>query len=195
MRLRGSMLCVMALVIGGTACGGPEEVQEPTPMAPDTAGQGQAALDARAQAVRDSVARAEAAAAAALAEATANARRILEERIHFDYDASAIRTDAEQVLQQKVAVLQANPNVALRVVGHADERGSVEYNLALGMRRAAAVRDYLVGFGIDAGRFSIETMGEDQPLVQGTTESAYAQNRRGEFVITRGGENLVMPNR
>ncbi len=190
MKLRVWVLFAMAVTVGLTACGREEPPQEPTPVLPDTAGDG--ARRAR----EDSIARENARLAAeraAAEEATRRARSILEERVHFDYDASAIRADAQTILQQKVNVMRANPNVALRIVGHADERGSVEYNLALGMRRAAAVRDFMVGFGLDASRFAIETMGEDQPLVQGSNESAWAQNRRGEFVITRGGDNLVMP--
>jgi peptidoglycan-associated lipoprotein len=83
--------------------------------------------------------------------------------------------------------------VALRISGHADERGSVEYNLALGMRRAESIRQYLAGFGIDPSRLSTETLGEDRPLDPSGTEAAFARNRRAEFTITRGGENLVMP--
>jgi peptidoglycan-associated lipoprotein len=113
--------------------------------------------------------------------------------VFFDYDRSEIRADQQQTLTQKVAVLRANPNVALRIGGHADERGSVEYNLALGMRRAESVRQYLSGFGIDDSRLSTETFGEDRPLDPGQSEAAYARNRRAEFNITRGAENLVMP--
>src|SRR5690606_19238720 len=85
--------------------------------------------------------------------AAAEARSILQEMIHYDYDRSEIRADAQAVLQRKLGVLRANPGVTLRIEGHADERGSVEYNLALGLRRANAAKDYLVGFGLDASRF------------------------------------------
>ena len=187
---RGAVLTLLVLTALTTACRREEPeppAPQPPPAMPDTAGQGQRALDA---AREDSIRRAEAA-RAATAEETARARTILEEMVFFDYDDSSIRSDAQDVLSQKVSVLRANPNVALAVTGHADERGSIEYNLALGMRRAASVRDYLVGFGLDASRFSIETLGEDRPLDAGTTESAYARNRRAEFQITRGGEPLV----
>ncbi|MGH7506656.1 MAG: OmpA family protein [Longimicrobiales bacterium] len=190
MKLRGAVL-VLAVATAVTACSGNEEPEQPAPppppAAPDTAGQGQAALDA---ARADSIARAREA-EAATAEETARARAILEELVYFDYDESAIRADAQETLSQKVAVLRANPDVALRITGHADERGSIEYNLALGLRRANSVRDYLVGFGLDASRFTTETMGEDRPLDPGTTEAAYARNRRGEFTITRGGDRLT----
>lgn len=143
------------------------------PTTPDTAGEG-----------------ARRAAAAAAAE-TARLRGVLSEMVHFDYDESRIRSDAEQVLQQKLPILRANPGVALHIVGHADERGSVEYNLALGLRRANAVRDFLTSFGVDGSRLSTETMGEDRPVDSSMTEAAYARNRRAEFTISRGGETLV----
>jgi peptidoglycan-associated lipoprotein len=123
------------------------------------------------------------AAARARAEASARAVAILEEIVYFDYDESTIRADAQESLSRKVPILRANPTVRLRVVGHTDERGSVEYNLALGMRRANAVRDYLTGFGISADRFETVSMGNEQ---------AWAQNRRAEFSVI-GSPTLIMP--
>jgi peptidoglycan-associated lipoprotein len=192
--MRLGPVLALALIFGTvtTAC----RREEPEPPAPqqqpptagaDTAGQGQAALDAAAAEAE----RRRLEADAATAEETNRARALLEEMVFFDYDDSSIRGDAQDVLSQKVTVLRSNPAVALRITGHADERGSIEYNLALGMRRANSVRDYLVGFGLDASRFTTETMGEDRPLDPGTTEAAYARNRRGEFEITRGGDRLV----
>jgi peptidoglycan-associated lipoprotein len=92
-----------------------------------------------------------------------------------------------------VPILRANPGVQIRIAGHADERGSVEYNLALGMRRANAVREYLAGFGIDVSRFDTVSMGEDMPLDPASTEAAWARNRRAEFTVTGGGATLVLP--
>ena len=123
------------------------------------------------------------------AEREAERRRIisiLEQVVHFDYDEATIRSDAQQLLAAKVPVLRANPGLRIRLEGHADERGSVEYNLALGMRRANAVRQYLMEFGIDGSRFETFSYGEDRPSVQGGTESAWSQNRRAEFRITTG---------
>jgi peptidoglycan-associated lipoprotein len=123
------------------------------------------------------------------AEREAEARRltaILEQVVHFDYDESSIRSDAQELLSAKVPVLRSNPAIRIRIEGHADERGSVEYNLALGMRRANAVRDYLGGFGIDASRIDVQSFGEDRPMASGSTESAWAQNRRAEFRVTAG---------
>jgi peptidoglycan-associated lipoprotein len=124
---------------------------------------------------------------------TAAAREILEERIHFDYDRSNIRSDAEQQLMRKLAVLRANPQVRLRIEGHADERGSIEYNLALGQRRAEAARDWLTGFGISPDRLETVSWGEDRPLVRASNEDAWAMNRRNEFRIIAGGDQLRNP--
>jgi peptidoglycan-associated lipoprotein len=93
---------------------------------------------------------------------------LLSERIFFGYDRSEISSEAAAILQAKLPVLRENQTVRLRVEGHADERGSIEYNLALGLRRAQAVKDYLGGFGIDASRLTIESFGEDRPLDGGT---------------------------
>jgi len=90
-------------------------------------------------------------------------------------------------------VLAANSGVKLRIAGHADDRGSDEYNLALGNRRAAAAKRYLENKGIDASRMEVVSYGEERPLNPGADESAYAQNRRDEFEITAGGDNLVAP--
>jgi peptidoglycan-associated lipoprotein len=113
-------------------------------------------------------------------------RAVLEQMVYFDYDESTIRMDAQESLAAKVPYLRQNPGVRVRIEGHADERGSVEYNLALGMRRANAVRDYLIGFGLDASRFETQSFGEDRPMAQGSSESAWSQNRRAEFRVTTG---------
>jgi peptidoglycan-associated lipoprotein len=113
-------------------------------------------------------------------------RAVLEQLVYFDYDEATIRMDAQESLAAKVPHLRQNPGIRIRIEGHADERGSVEYNLALGMRRANAVRDYLLGFGLDASRFETQSFGEDRPLAQGSNESAWSQNRRAEFRVTTG---------
>src|SRR5690606_36731432 len=136
--------------------------QEPIPpRGPDTAGDG--ARRAAGQARQGLIRRAEDERLVA-EDAAARERSILEEMVFFDYDDSNLRSDSQEALARKVAVLRANPNVTLRITGHADERGSIEYNLALGLRRANSVRDYHTGFGISASRFTTETMGEDRPL-------------------------------
>ena len=113
--------------------------------------------------------------------------------IHFDYDKSNIRPEDASILDQKVAILQANPNLRIRVSGHCDERGSDEYNLALGNRRATATKQYLVSHGIEAARIETVSYGEERPLAQGHDEAAWAQNRRDEFEIVAGGDALRQP--
>lgn len=190
--LRKVALLVVLAALPLSACSKkePPPQPQPQPVQPDTAGQGAARERAR----QDSIARAEQAAREAAArEATARATAILTEMVFFDYDISELRADAQEALGRKVPVLRGNPGLTLRITGHADERGSLEYNLALGMRRAQSVKDYLAGFGIDASRLQIDSMGEDQPLDDGQDEQAWARNRRAEFVITGGGNVITLP--
>jgi peptidoglycan-associated lipoprotein len=120
-------------------------------------------------------------------------RNTLREVIHFDFDESDLRNDARSRLDAKLPILLANPGLALRVAGHADERGSDEYNLALGQRRAAAAKRYLTERGVADGRVETVSFGEEQPVAAGGDESAYAANRRAEFEITAGGDRLARP--
>jgi peptidoglycan-associated lipoprotein len=112
------------------------------------------------------------------------------ETIYFEYDADELRDDARASLDAKIAILNANPALRVRVAGHCDERGSDEYNIALGRRRAEAAKRYLTDRGIDASRIETSSFGRERPAVQGTTEEAWSKNRRDEFEITAGGENL-----
>lgn len=189
LRKAALFLLIAGLPLAACSKKPPAVVTPPQPTQPDTAGQG-----AREQARRDSIAAAERARAEAAArEATARATTILQEMVFFDYDVSELRADAQEALGRKVPILRANAGITLRVTGHADERGSLEYNLALGMRRAQSVKDYLTGFGIDAARIQIDSMGEDQPLDEGHDEAAWAKNRRAEFGITGGGAVITLP--
>ncbi|MBW8058719.1 MAG: peptidoglycan-associated lipoprotein Pal, partial [candidate division NC10 bacterium] len=98
---------------------------------------------------------------------------------------SVLREDAKQALDANVQWLKANSEARITVEGHCDERGTNEYNVALGQRRARAVRDYLVAGGIDAKRITTISYGEERPFVQGHDESAWKWNRRGHFVMAR----------
>ena len=102
--------------------------------------------------------------------------------ILFDYDQSDIRGDQMTRLQGNVAWLRQNPNVRFSIEGHADERGSQEYNLGLGDRRVNAVRQYLVAQGIAANRMTVVSLGEERPQCRDTTEDCYQRNRRAAFV-------------
>ena len=102
--------------------------------------------------------------------------------IYFDYDSINIRADFADTVAAHAALLAANPGVAVTLEGHADERGSREYNLALGERRALAVRRQLVLLGAAAGQIKTVSYGEERPAVGGHDEQAYAMNRRVELV-------------
>jgi peptidoglycan-associated lipoprotein len=148
------------------------------------------------QARADSIARARAAAEAAAARerAVAEAKATLAEMVHFDFDKSDIRPDDQEILRAKAAVLRASPQVQIRIEGYADERGSTEYNLALGERRAEAVRDFLTGFGLPAARFTVFSYGEERPIDPAHNEDAWAKNRRAQFVITAGADAINPPS-
>ena len=106
------------------------------------------------------------------------------DRIHFAFDSALIDPEAEAVVHQWSAFLQQYPDILVVVQGHCDERGSREYNLALGERRAAAVEAMLVALGIDGGRIATISYGKERPAVEGHSEEVWAQNRRA--VLTPG---------
>jgi peptidoglycan-associated lipoprotein len=130
---------------------------------------------------------------AAIGKSTEAVRTLLATLIHFDYDKALLRGGDAAVLDQKVAILQTNAGLRIRISGHCDERGSDEYNLALGNRRATAAKQYLVSHGIDGSRIETVSYGEERPLASGHDEDAWAQNRRDEFEILSGGESLKQP--
>jgi peptidoglycan-associated lipoprotein len=171
---------IVALSVLATACGKKPEPEAPMPPATTQPGPSMATTP-------DDDADARAAAEAARARDAAAARRaMLEETVYFAYDRSDLDAAQQETLRRKVEVLRSESQIRLRIEGHADERGSLEYNLALGMRRAQSVLDYLAGFGLDATRFAVESLGEDRPADAGRTEASFARNRRAEFVVTGG---------
>jgi peptidoglycan-associated lipoprotein len=103
--------------------------------------------------------------------------------VHFDYDKSAIRSNEQKNVAAVADYLKANPETAVLVEGHCDERGTDEYNRALGVRRAGAIRDELVRLGVDPGRVDTISFGRDKPVDTSHTEAGRAKNRRGEFVV------------
>lgn len=121
------------------------------------------------------------------------ARDALVQKVFFDFDKSELSDEQRAILDAKLPVMRANPGVRVRIEGNADERGSDEYNLALGMRRAQTARKYLVEHGIDAGRIDITSDGEERPVCQDHAESCWQQNRRDEFVIVVGDDRLLAP--
>jgi peptidoglycan-associated lipoprotein len=198
--MRRKLFLLTAGVLVAAACGGSQpEPETPAPAPIDsTAIKEQMRRDSIAAAER---ARAEAERRAAEERARAEAARItamltaeLQERVQFDFDQSDIRMEFEANLNRKAAILMANAALRLRIEGHADERGSDEYNLALGNRRAESAKRYLVNAGVPDNRIEIVSFGEERPLDPASTEEAWAQNRRDEFRITAGGAQLTAPN-
>lgn len=106
-------------------------------------------------------------------------------RIYFGFDQFTISDEARATLANNAEYLKANPGLNIRIEGHCDERGSDEYNLALGERRANAAKSYLVSLGIAPNRLNIISFGEEMPLTVGSDESAWSQNRRAEFKAAR----------
>ena len=113
--------------------------------------------------------------------------------IFFEFDQSRIRSEAMNTLNANGKALLADPALKMTLEGHCDERGTVEYNLALGDRRARSTKDYLVSYGVEAARLSTVSYGEERPFVQGHDESAWAQNRRVHFA--KGGQGGAQANR
>ena len=181
---------VITLILG--ACGGSEPPPPPAPTGPTQAEIDAARADsiARVQAEEARQREAERVEQERLAAARDEARSTLEDMVNFDYDESAITAEAETILRRKIPILRSSPTVRLRLEGHADERGSTEYNLALGSRRAESVRDFLSGFGIAADRLMTTSFGEERPLVNSSDETSWTENRRVEFSIS-GGEIVV----
>jgi peptidoglycan-associated lipoprotein len=185
-------LLVIAAVLGGltlSACR--REAPPPPPPPPPAEEPGpdmdslRAWQDSVERARQDSIRRAE-----EQRRAVAAARAVLEERVHFEYDRSRITPEAEQILRRKLPILRNSPDVRIRLEGHTDERGSVEYNQALGMRRGQSVLDWLAQNGVPAARFQSTSFGEERPLVNRSDEEAWAMNRRVEFIITAGADRI-----
>ena len=105
------------------------------------------------------------------------------DRVLFEFDKFDLQAQARQTLDRQAAWLKQYPSVTVRVEGHCDERGTREYNLALGQRRAAAVRDYLVVLGVSASRVDVISYGKERPEVVGSNNDAWSQNRRGVTTI------------
>ncbi|OGG56052.1 MAG: peptidoglycan-associated lipoprotein [Candidatus Handelsmanbacteria bacterium RIFCSPLOWO2_12_FULL_64_10] len=184
-------LVLITAVSGATfwiACGGSQSTLKPTPRVQD-----QQAADAgreaeeRAEAERKAREEAERAAREAeeraRAEAEARAARTFS-NVYFDYDRFNIRDDQKPALASHAEKLKANSDFKVTVEGHCDERGTIEYNLALGQKRADSTRSFLVRAGVEAGRLTTVSYGKERPADPGHDESAWGKNRRAEFKVT-----------
>jgi peptidoglycan-associated lipoprotein len=185
-------IAVAASVLAAGCAKKPSTRPAPRRINTDSLIREQARLDsiARADAARNAAAQAAAAAAAAgpatNAPLTTGERAAIENVIYFDLDESALADESRSALEAKAPVLLRHPSLRIRITGHADERGSDEYNLALGLRRAAEAKRYLAALGIPEDRIEIVTLGEERPAVQGHSEEAWALNRRAEFEVISG---------
>jgi len=103
--------------------------------------------------------------------------------VYFDFNSASLRSDTKEALDKNVAFLKTNSSVKVQVEGHCDERGSVQFNLALGEKRAKSVREYLTSQGIEAGRVTTISFGKERPVTFGHDEEAWSKNRRANFVI------------
>jgi peptidoglycan-associated lipoprotein len=110
-------------------------------------------------------------------------QQYMKEDIYFDFDQSVIRPDAQDVLRKKAEFLRENSGSSVIIEGHCDERGTSEYNLALGERRALAAKAFLMNMGISSSRLSTISYGEERPVDPGSNEEAWARNRRAHFVL------------
>ncbi len=200
------------LVLGGlaaaalAACGGGAKPEPPAPQGPNAdslAAAERARQDSMERARQEAQRRAEEAerlarqraadSLAALGHTTEAVKALLATMLHFDFDKANIRPEDTSILDQKVSILQANSNLRIRIAGNCDERGSDEYNLALGNRRANSAKQYLVSHGVDAGRIETVSYGEERPLDPGHNDDAWAKNRNDQFEIVSGGDVLKQP--
>jgi peptidoglycan-associated lipoprotein len=186
----GSLLAGM-MIFGTLACRKPQAAQITEPKAVNTnpqvpAGQDEEALK-KAEAARlkaeqdklDAARRAEAEKLAAYQRAAENAIQ----DIHFDFDKSDIREVDKATLQGIANFMKTYPAAKIKIEGHCDERGTIEYNLALGQRRAVAVKTYLVALGVEDGRLSTISYGKEKPLCTESNENCWFRNRRGHSVL------------
>ncbi len=104
--------------------------------------------------------------------------------VYFDYDSSTLSSSTKSTLTANAEFLKSNATVEVQVEGHADERGGVQYNLALGESRAKTIKDFLVALGVSAKRITTISFGKERPISFGHDESSWSQNRRGNFVVT-----------
>jgi peptidoglycan-associated lipoprotein len=189
---RSMLLVLFGLITMGLVACGKKKVASTTPQPSSNADADKARRDSiedaqhRAHEEAERLARQRTAdSLAALGKSSESVRMMLGTMIHFEYDKSSLRREDASV--------QANSGARIRVSGHCDERGSDEYNLALGNRRASAAKQYLVSHGIDGGRIETTSYGKERPVDPAHNEQAWATNRRDEFDILSGGDDLRQP--
>ena len=191
--IAGSLALVLSTsgMVALTGCGGSQAARKPTPTV-ETPQAADAEREAREREEGERRAREEAERVAreaedrAMAEARAREARTFE-NVYFDYDRYNIRDDQKSALASHAEKLNANREFDVVLEGHCDERGTIEYNLALGQKRAENVRLFLVRSGVDARKLTTVSYGKERPADPGHDESAWAKNRRVEFKVTEPG--------
>ena len=186
-------LCVGALVSGGCAKKEMVKGEQPVPAvrtaptpAPETAKPAPAPVETQVKPpMTETPAKESAVQPEAAPVPTAEQLQSELQKVYFDFDSSSLSQDARNVLSKDAELLSKNPSMKVRIEGNCDERGSDEYNMALGERRAKAAEEYLVNLGVAASRLSVISYGEEKPADPGHNEAAYAKNRRDEFVVIK----------
>ena len=117
------------------------------------------------------------------ADGTGYLDRNVGDRVFYGYDSSVLTSEGQRTLEAQASWLQQHPNLSVTIEGHCDERGTREYNLALGERRAASAKNYLVSLGVNPGRITTVSFGKERPAVLGSNEAAWAQNRRAVTTV------------
>lgn len=174
--IRSSVCAMIGLCIMALGCAHKADLEQSTIPAPQKENHAAIVLDPEKTAAQSPQ-------RSSLAGLGHEAEVFVNQDIIFGYDTADISPATAKILKDKAAFLTDHPTLTVRIEGHCDERGTVEYNLALGDRRARAARDILYALGIEKDRLTNVTYGEEQPLDPGHTEEAWAKNRRAHFVI------------
>lgn len=179
MKIRSSLLFAVILLVGMLAFWGCPKKAEVT-TTPEAREEAPAAEEARPDAAAEEARRRAEAEAEARERAAAAAAGL--QPVYFDFDRSFIRDEARAVMKANADWLKANPNVKVKIEGNCDERGTIEYNQALGQRRAASAKKYLTDLGISASRISLISYGKEKPVCTEQSEDCWQKNRRDDFV-------------
>lgn len=183
MRIRQLTLPLLAALVAGTGCKKNDPVEMPPPVGPSSPSSPPTNPPPPPPPASDN-------SAAAIEAARSALVNTLAEQVYFEFNRSDIRPQDQAVLNAKVAILNRHPQVRIRISGHADERGSDEYNMVLGNQRALAAKAYLERQGIAGSRIDVISFGEERPADPSSNEAAWARNRRGEFEVTAGRDQL-----
>lgn len=178
-----SVLIFLILIIGVMGCGGSKETVDYTPPPDPFPQPDEEEFNRRREAERDLF-------EPVNEEPADNTPRVdpfVLNTVYFEFDQSKLTEETRTTLAQNARLMLQYKDAIIRIEGHCDERGTVEYNLALGERRALAVRDYLSNFGVPEGRVTVISYGKERPADPGHNSTAWARNRRAEFVILSGG--------